>query len=131
MVLVKGMSLCPPHPDLVRSFLSRVYPGNFRDLDLGKSFVSLMTAMWEVPMMPKNANISGSYKSDRCGYQVVSTHFSEPGKETLRRDRLVAEAKPCLLSSQNFTVCWSEGKSSIKNFGGMSILKSYYINKLD
>ena len=34
----------PPPPDLVRSFLSRVYPGNFKGL--GLSFVSCMTAMW-------------------------------------------------------------------------------------
>ena len=49
VVLVKGMSLwmrvrSPPPPDLVRSFLSRVYPGRSNGLDL--SFVSCMTAMW-------------------------------------------------------------------------------------
>ena len=51
VVLVKGMSLwmrvrSPPPPDLVRSFLSRVYPGISNGLDLGLSFVSCMTAMW-------------------------------------------------------------------------------------
>ena len=51
VVLVKGMSLwmrvrSPPPPDLVRSFLSRVYPGRTNGLDLGLSFDSCMTAMW-------------------------------------------------------------------------------------
>ena len=51
VVLVKGMSWWisvsrPPPPDLARSFRIWEYPGNFGAVDLGRSLVSWITAMW-------------------------------------------------------------------------------------